>query len=162
MIIAMAHDIRVVLIKLADRLHNMRTLDHLRPDRQEEISRETLDIYAPLAHRLGIYWLKSELEDCAFSYLNPSAYSMLKAFVAKTRSEREEYTRSVIEILSQRLTEAGVQAEVTGRPKHFYSIHSKMQDEDLSFDQIYDLVAFRIIVGSVRECYEALGLVHAN
>jgi len=162
MIIAMAHDIRVVLIKLADRLHNMRTLDHLRPDRQEEISRETLDIYAPLAHRLGIYWLKSELEDCAFRYLNPSAYSMLKAFVAKTRSEREEYTRSVIEILSQRLTEAGVQAEVTGRPKHFYSIHSKMQDEDLSFDQIYDLVAFRIIVGSVRECYEALGLVHAN
>jgi guanosine-3',5'-bis(diphosphate) 3'-pyrophosphohydrolase len=162
MIIAMAHDIRVVLIKLADRLHNMRTLNHLPRERQEEISRETLDIYAPIAHRLGIYWLKSELEDCAFRYLNQSAYAMLKAHVAKTRGEREEYIRTVIEILSRRLNEAGVKAEVTGRPKHFYSIHTKMREEELSFDQVYDLVAFRIIVGIVRECYEALGVVHAN
>jgi guanosine-3',5'-bis(diphosphate) 3'-pyrophosphohydrolase len=162
MIIAMAHDIRVVLIKLADRLHNMRTLDHLPPDRQEEISRETLEIYAPIAHRLGIYWLKSELEDFAFRYLNPSAYATLKAYVAKTRAEREEYIRSVIEILSRRLKESGVEAEVTGRPKHFFSIHSKMQQEELNFDQIYDLVAFRIIVPTLRECYEALGVVHAN
>ncbi len=162
MIIAMAHDIRVVLIKLADRLHNMRTLDHLPPDRQEEISRETLEIYAPIAHRLGIYWLKSELEDFAFRYLNPSAYAMLKADVAKTRAEREDYIRSVIEILSRRLKESGVEAEVTGRPKHFFSIHSKMQQEELNFDQIYDLVAFRIIVPTLRECYEALGVVHAN
>ena len=162
MIIAMAHDIRVVLIKLADRLHNMRTLDHLSPDRQEEISRETLEIYAPIAHRLGIYWLKSELEDFSFRYLNPSAYATLKAYVAKTRAEREEYIQSVLEILSRRLKEAGVEAEVTGRPKHFFSIHSKMQQEELNFDQIYDLVAFRIIVPTLRECYEALGVVHAN
>ena len=162
MIIAMAHDIRVVLIKLADRLHNMRTLAALPPERQEEISRETLEIYAPIAHRLGMYSLKSELEDNAFRYLNPSAYAMLKAYVAKTRAERDEYIRSVIEILSRRLGEAEVKAEVTGRPKHFYSIHTKMREEELSFDQIYDLVAFRIIVGSVRECYEALGVVHAN
>ena len=157
MIIAMAHDIRVVLIKLADRLHNMRTLDHLSPDRQEEISRETLEIYAPIAHRLGIYWLKSELEDFSFRYLNPSAYATLKAYVAKTRGEREEYIKSVLEILSRRLKESGVEAEVTGRPKHFFSIHSKMQQEELNFDQIYDLVAFRIIVPTLRECYEALG-----
>src|ERR1700684_1486421 len=103
MIIAMAHDIRVVLIKLADRLHNMRTLDHLSPDRQEEISRETLEIYAPIAHRLGIYWLKSELEDFSFRYLNPSAYATLKAYVAKTRAEREEYIQAVLEILSRGL-----------------------------------------------------------
>jgi guanosine-3',5'-bis(diphosphate) 3'-pyrophosphohydrolase len=162
MIIAMAHDIRVVLIKLADRLHNMRTLDHLPRDRQEEIARETLEIYAPIAHRLGIYWLKSELEDFSFRYLNPSAYAMLKAYVAKTRAEREEYIRTVIEILSRRLKESGVEAEVTGRPKHFFSIYTKMQQEELSFDQIYDLVAFRIIVPTLRECYEALGVVHAN
>ncbi|HEX4209405.1 MAG TPA: bifunctional (p)ppGpp synthetase/guanosine-3',5'-bis(diphosphate) 3'-pyrophosphohydrolase [Candidatus Binataceae bacterium] len=162
MVIAMAHDIRVVLIKLADRLHNMRTLNHLQPEKQEEISRETLEIYAPIAHRLGIYWLKSELEDFSFRYLNPSAYASLKASVAKRRSEREDYIRGVIEILGKRLEEAGVEAEVTGRPKHFYSIHTKMQHEELSFDEIYDLVAFRIIVPSLRECYEALGVVHAN
>jgi guanosine-3',5'-bis(diphosphate) 3'-pyrophosphohydrolase len=162
MIIAMSHDIRVVLIKLADRLHNMRTLDSLSVDRQGEISRETLEIYAPIAHRLGIYWLKSELEDNAFRYLNPPAYSTLKAFVAKTRKEREEYIRDVIAILSRRLEESGVKAEVTGRPKHFYSIHGKMSDLGLAFEQIYDLVAFRIIVATVRECYEALGVVHAN
>jgi guanosine-3',5'-bis(diphosphate) 3'-pyrophosphohydrolase len=162
MIIAMSHDIRVVLIKLADRLHNMRTLDSLSRDRQAEISRETLEIYSPIAHRLGIYWLKSELEDNAFRYLNPPAYSTLKAFVAKTRGEREEYIRDVIAILGRRLEESGVKAEVTGRPKHFFSIHSKMQEMGLSFDQIYDLVAFRIIVATVRECYEALGVVHAN
>ncbi|HKN00852.1 MAG TPA: bifunctional (p)ppGpp synthetase/guanosine-3',5'-bis(diphosphate) 3'-pyrophosphohydrolase [Candidatus Binataceae bacterium] len=162
MIIAMSHDIRVVLIKLADRLHNMRTLDSLSQDRQSEISRETLEIYAPIAHRLGIYWLKSELEDNAFRYLNSPAYSTLKAFVAKTRKEREEYIRDVIAILGRRLEESGVKAEVTGRPKHFYSIHGKMQELALSFDQIYDLVAFRIIVATVRECYEALGVVHAH
>ena len=162
MIIAMAHDIRVVLIKLADRLHNMRTLDHLSPEKQEEISRETIEIYAPIAHRLGIYWLKSELEDASLRYLNPAIYGTLKAYVAKTRAEREDYIRSVIEILSRRLAEAGVQADVTGRPKHFYSIHSKMQEEGLSFDEVYDLIAFRIIVDTVRECYEALGVVHAN
>ncbi|HVN64807.1 MAG TPA: HD domain-containing protein, partial [Candidatus Binataceae bacterium] len=128
MIIAMAQDIRVVLIKLADRLHNMRTLDHLPLDRQLDIARETIEIYAPIAHRLGIYWLKSELEDLSFRYLNPPAYGALKAFVAKKRKEREEYIAAVIEILSRRMAEAGVKAEVTGRPKHFYSIHTKMQE----------------------------------
>ena len=162
MIIAMAQDIRVVLIKLADRLHNMRTLDHLAPDRQVEISRETIEIYAPLAHRMGIYWLKSELEDAALRYVDPAGYQMLKAFVAKTRVEREAYIQAVIQILSQRLAESGVKAQVTGRPKHFYSIYTKMQNEGLAFEEIYDVVAFRIIVDSVRECYEALGVVHAN
>ncbi len=162
MIIAMSHDIRVVLIKLADRLHNMRTLESMPPERQLEISRETIEIYAPIASRLGIYWLKAELEDNAFRYLNPTAYSALKAFVAKTRKEREEYIAEVIAILGRRLAEAGVKAEVAGRPKHFYSIHAKMQDLGLPFEQIYDLVAFRIIVETVRECYEALGVVHAN
>ena len=162
MIIAMAQDIRVVMIKLADRLHNMRTLGALPRERQREIARETLEIYAPIAHRLGIYWLKSELEDNAFRYLNPQAYSMLKTLVAKRKAEREAYISAVIDILSRRLAESGVTAEVTGRPKHFYSIHTKMREEGLAFDQIYDLVAFRIIVGTVRECYEALGVVHAN
>src|SRR5579885_1231171 len=162
MVIAMAHDIRVVMIKLADRLHNMRTLSHLQPHQREEISRETLEIYAPLAHRLGIYWLKSELEDCAFRWLNPTAYAQLKAQVAEKRAEREKYIESVTRILADRLEAAGVKAEVTGRPKHFFSIYNKMQEEGLSFDQIYDLVAFRIIVGTVRECYEALGVVHAS
>ncbi|HTW89740.1 MAG TPA: bifunctional (p)ppGpp synthetase/guanosine-3',5'-bis(diphosphate) 3'-pyrophosphohydrolase [Candidatus Binataceae bacterium] len=162
MIIAMGRDIRVVLIKLADRLHNMQTLDSMPADRQEEISRETLEIYAPIAHRLGIYWLKSELEDNAFRYVNPTAYGTLRSYVANTRNEREQYIKGVIEILSRRLAEAGVKAEVTGRPKHFYSINRKMEEEDLAFDQIYDLVAFRIIVETVRECYEALGVVHAN
>jgi len=162
MIIAMARDIRVVLVKLADRLHNMRTLDHLTPARQLEISRETLEIYAPIAHRLGIYWLKSELEDYAFRYLNPQDYQAIAAFVAKTSEEREVYIATVTGILAQRLESAGVHSEVTGRHKHFYSIYTKMQEEGLTFDEIYDLVAFRIIVDTVRECYEALGVVHAN
>ncbi|MBF6568743.1 MAG: bifunctional (p)ppGpp synthetase/guanosine-3',5'-bis(diphosphate) 3'-pyrophosphohydrolase [Candidatus Binataceae bacterium] len=162
MIIAMGRDIRVVLIKLADRLHNMRTLESMPRDRQIEISRETLEIYAPIAHRLGIYWLKSELEDNAFRYLNPTAYGTLKSQVAETRTDRELYIAMVIEILSRRLAEADVKAEVTGRPKHFYSINRKMEEEELAFDQIYDLVAFRITVETVRECYEALGVVHAN
>jgi guanosine-3',5'-bis(diphosphate) 3'-pyrophosphohydrolase len=162
MVIAMAHDIRVVLIKLADRLHNMRTLSHLERDRQEEIAHETLEIYAPIAHRLGIYWLKSELEDAAFRYVNPTAYATLKAHIARTMAESEEYIGAVIGIISRRLEEAGVKAEVTGRPKNIYSIHRKMEEEGLHFDQVYDLVAFRIIVGTLRECYEALGVAHAS
>ena len=152
MMVAMASDIRVILIKLADRLHNMRTLESMPRDRQEEISRETLEIYAPIAHRLGIYWLKSELEDNAFRYVNPAAYQTLKSYVAKTRDEREQYIKAVIEILSRRLGEAGVKAEVTGRPKHFYSINRKMEQEELAFDQIYDLVFnfFRHSAGKVH------------
>ncbi len=162
MIIAMARDIRVILIKLADRTHNMRTLSHLSPERQLEISQETLDVYAPLAHRLGIYWIKSELEDSALRYLHPEVYYQLKRNVAKKRVEREEYIKHVITVLTKRLEEAGIEATVTGRPKHFFSIYQKMQSQNLLYDQIYDLVAFRILVDSPRECYEGLGVVHQH
>ena len=162
MLVAMARDIRVILIKLADRAHNMRTLGHLPPERQGEISQETLDIYAPLAHRLGIYWIKNELEDNALRFLHPEVYYQLKRSVAKKKVERDAYIREVIGILSKRLAEAGIDAEVTGRPKHFYSIYQKMQRQHLRYDQIYDLVAFRVLVDSLSECYEALGVVHAR
>jgi GTP pyrophosphokinase len=162
MVLAMARDIRVILVKLADRTHNMRTLDALSPERQHDIAQETLDIYAPLAHRLGIYWMKSELEDNALRYLRPEVYYQLKRNVAKKREERERYIQEVISVLHKRLEEAGIESEVTGRPKHFYSIYQKMQSQNLLYDQIYDLVAFRVLVDSVRECYEALGVVHAS
>ena len=162
MIIAIARDIRVLLIKLADRTHNMRTLSHLASERQMEIAQETLDIYAPLAHRLGIYWIKSELEDNALRYLHPEIYYQLKRNVAKKRAEREEYIKQVHALLAKKLEEAGIEATVSGRPKHFYSIYQKMQTQNLLYDQIYDLVAFRIVVDSTRECYEVLGVVHAQ
>lgn len=162
MIIAMARDLRVILIKLADRAHNMRTLSYLPEAKQRDIAAETLDIYAPLAHRLGIYWLKSELEDNALRAIHPEVYSQLKQAVAKKKTERERYIAEVIAILQQKLNEAGITAEVHGRPKHFYSIYQKMQTQNLLFSQIYDLVAFRILVDSVRECYEALGVVHSH
>ncbi len=150
MIIAMAHDIRVILIKLADRAHNMRTLSYLPEAKQREIAEETLEIYAPLAHRLGIYWLKSELEDNALRYLHPEVYAQLKQDVAKKKAEREHYIAEVLAILREKLAEAGISAEVYGRPKHFFSIYQKMQSQNLLFSQIYDLVAFRILVDSVR------------
>jgi GTP pyrophosphokinase len=162
MLLAMARDIRVILIKLADRTHNMRTLGHLAPERQVEIAQETLDIYAPLAHRLGINWIKSDLEDNALRFLHPEVYYQLKRSVAKRKAEREKYIREVISVLTKKLAEAEIEAEVSGRPKHFYSIYEKMQAQNLLYDQIYDLVAFRIVVDSVSECYEALGVVHAN
>lgn len=162
MIIAMARDIRVILVKLADRAHNMRTLAYLSEDKQREIAQETLDIYAPLAHRLGINWLKSDLEDNALRYLQPTVYSQLKQDVAKKKTEREQYIAEVISILKEKLAEAGIQAEVYGRPKHFYSIYHKMQSQNLLFGEIYDLVGFRIIVNEIRECYEALGVIHSH
>ncbi len=162
MLLAMAQDIRVVLVKLADRTHNMRTLDALPPERQIEIAQETLDIYAPLAHRLGIYGLKSELEDQALRYLQPEVYHQLKRAVNRRKEERERYIQEVISILQKRLKEAGIEAEVTGRPKHFYSIYQKMQSQNLLYDQIHDLIAFRVIVDTVRDCYAALGVVHAH
>lgn len=162
MIIAMARDIRVILIKLADRTHNMRTLSHLPPERQTEIAQETIDIYAPLAHRLGIYWIKSELEDSALRYMHPEIYYQLKRNVAKKKTEREQYIEHVRDVLLKKLDAAGIEATVTGRPKHFYSIYQKMQTQHLLYDQIYDLVAFRLLVDSTRECYEALGIVHQN
>jgi len=162
MLVAMARDIRVVLIKLADRTHNMRTLGHVPPDRQSEIAQETIDIYAPLAHRLGIFWLKSELEDNALRFLHPEVYYQLKRNVAKKKAERDTYIKEVIGILGKRLAEAGIDGEVTGRPKHFYSIYQKMQSQNLRYDQIFDLVAFRVLVDTASECYEALGIAHAH
>jgi guanosine-3',5'-bis(diphosphate) 3'-pyrophosphohydrolase len=162
MILAMARDIRVILVKLADRAHNMRTLGHLPTDKQLEVAQETIDIYAPLAHRLGIYWVKTELEDNALRYLHPEVYYQLKRWIAKKKEERERYIKEVNGVLSKKLEEAGVEAQIAGRPKHFYSIYQKMQQQNLMYDQIYDLVAFRVLVDSVRECYEALGIVHAN
>ncbi|MBI3077769.1 MAG: bifunctional (p)ppGpp synthetase/guanosine-3',5'-bis(diphosphate) 3'-pyrophosphohydrolase [Deltaproteobacteria bacterium] len=161
MILAMSKDIRVIMVKLADRLHNMRTLEYLPPDRQQKIAQETLDIYAPLANRLGMGWLKVELEDLALRYLKPEAYQELSDRVAKRRQARERYIQEVKQILTRELQRAGLEAEVSGRPKHFYSIYRKMLTQQLSFDQVYDLVAVRIILKSVKECYAALGIIHA-
>jgi guanosine-3',5'-bis(diphosphate) 3'-pyrophosphohydrolase len=162
MLLAMARDIRVILIKLADRTHNMRTLGHLDARRQQVIAQETLDIYAPIAHRLGIYWIKSELEDNALHYLHPEVYYQLKRNVAKKREERERYTKEVVSLLARKMKEANLEAEVHGRPKHFYSIYQKMQQQNLLYDQVHDVIAFRVIVDSIGECYEGLGVVHAN
>ncbi len=162
MLLAMASDIRVILIKLADRTHNMRTLSALDAGRQQAIAQETLDIYAPLAHRLGIYWMKSELEDNALRYLQPEIYYQLKRNVAKRRAERQRYIDDVIGLIVKQLEENGIEAEVTGRPKHFFSIYQKMQAQNLLYEQIYDLVAFRVIVDTPRDCYAALGFVHGQ
>jgi len=162
MVLAMAKDVRVILIKLADRTHNMRTLGHLSARKQILTARETLDIYAPLAHRLGIDWIKCELEDLALKYLYPEIYEELKRNVAKKKADREKYIGEVISIISKKLEAEGIEAEVTGRPKHFYSIYRKMHSQNLHYDQIYDLVAFRILVDTMRECYEALGVVHSQ
>ncbi len=162
MLLAMASDIRVILIKLADRTHNMRTLGALSAERQQAIAQETLDIYAPLAHRLGIYWIKSDLEDNSLRYLQPEIYYQLKRSVAKRRTEREHYIEDVIAQLHKHLEESGIEAGVAGRPKHFYSIYQKMRSQNLLYEQIYDLIAFRVVVDTERDCYAALGVVHAN
>jgi GTP diphosphokinase / guanosine-3',5'-bis(diphosphate) 3'-diphosphatase len=160
MILAMARDLRVILIKLADRTHNMRTLNGLSATKQAKIAQETLDVYAPLAHRLGIYWMKSEMEDAALHALHPEVYYQLKRAVAKKKTEREKYIRDVQAVLDKQFEAAGIECTITGRPKHFYSIYQKMRSQNLLYEQVYDLVAFRIIIDSVRECYEALGVVH--
>ncbi|WP_324717569.1 bifunctional (p)ppGpp synthetase/guanosine-3',5'-bis(diphosphate) 3'-pyrophosphohydrolase [Carboxydochorda subterranea] len=161
MFLAMAEDLRVVLIKLADRLHNMRTLRHLPPERQRKVARETLEIYAPLAHRLGIWQLKWEMEDLALRYLDPTAYYQLVQAVAKKRTEREGELEEVMEILRRKLAEMGIAGRVQGRPKHFYSIYQKMRTQGRSLDEIYDLMAVRVIVGDVKDCYAVLGMVHS-
>jgi guanosine-3',5'-bis(diphosphate) 3'-pyrophosphohydrolase len=162
MILAMGKDVRVILIKLADRVHNMRTLDHMPLEKQVLIAQETLDIYAPLAHRLGIAWIKTELEDLSLKHLHPEIYYQLKRNVARKKSDREKYIEEVISIISKKLESEGIDAEVSGRPKHFYSIYQKMESQNLQYDQIYDLVAFRVLVDTQRECYEALGVIHAQ
>lgn len=161
MIVAMAKDIRVIIIKLADRLHNLRTLDFLSKEKQIKVAQETLDIYAPLANRLGIFFIKSELEDLSFKYLNPEAYKDLSFRINKKKAERENYIEKVIGILKENLEKHNLKAEIYGRPKHFYSIYRKMIEQHVSFEDIYDLLALRIIVNTETECYEALGLVHS-
>lgn len=160
MFLAMAKDIRVILIKLADRLHNMRTLNYHSPHKQKEIAQETLEIFAPLANRLGIFRIKWELEDLAFRYLKPQEYRDLSEGIAVKRAEREEQINEVISILRQRLTEVGIKADIAGRPKHFYSIYRKMITQHKELSEIYDLTAIRVIVDSVNDCYGALGIVH--
>ena len=160
MLLAMAKDIRVILIKLADRLHNMRTLKHQAEEKQKEIATETLEIFAPLAHRLGIFRLKWELEDLALLYLAPDKYYELVENISMKRQEREEYINHVIEILNQKLTELGIQVNIEGRPKHFYSIYNKMTKQGKELSEIYDLIAVRIIVDTVKDCYGTLGVIH--
>ena len=164
MFVAMAEDIRVVLIKLADRLHNMRTLKALSPDKQQRIARETMDIYAPLAHRLGIWQLRWELEDLAFRYLQPNEYRQIARLIAARRATRERYIEKVGQILREELAKAGIKAEITGRPKSLYSAYQKMQkyaSQGKEFSDIHDLLALRVLVDTVQDCYSALGIVHS-
>ena len=160
MILAMSRDIRVVLIKLADRLHNMRTLRFQPEDRRVAIARETLDIYAPLAHRLGVYALKQELEDLSLKYIDPEGYNRIVHLVGMKRQEREESIRLVISELSERLDQQHIHYDIDGRSKHFYSIYRKMILQQKAFDQIYDLIAIRVIVDTIPDCYTVLGIVH--
>ena len=161
MILAMSSDIRVILVKLADRLHNMRTLGFQSPEKQRLIAAETEDIYAPLAGRMGIQWIKSSLEDLCLYYLEPKIYEDIKNEIAQTRDKREEFIKNVIELVSKKLEEFKIQATIKGRDKHFYSIYKKMLDQDLTVNQVYDVLAFRVIVSGIKECYEVLGHIHS-
>lgn len=160
MIIAMAQDIRVILVKLADRTHNMRTLEHMKEEKQARIAQETLDIYAPLANRLGISWIKTELEDLAFRYLKPQDYFELLDKVNRRRKEREQYIDDVVRIIDGKLREHSLAGRVSGRIKHLYSIYRKMKQQNIEFEQVHDVIAFRLIMPTIPSCYEALGLVH--
>ncbi|MBW1994859.1 MAG: bifunctional (p)ppGpp synthetase/guanosine-3',5'-bis(diphosphate) 3'-pyrophosphohydrolase, partial [Deltaproteobacteria bacterium] len=161
MILAMAKDIRVILIKLADRLHNMRTLQYHKEKKQLEIAQETLDIYAPIASRLGIFWIKTELENTSFMFLMPHEYRNIQNLVSKDRKEREEYIETVKGFLREQLAKNKLNGEVLGRYKNYYSIYQKMQTQGLAFEDIYDVIAFRIILDTIPQCYEALGIIHA-
>lgn len=160
MVLSMSHDIRVLLVKLADRVHNMRTLGFMDPQSQKRIAQETLDIYAPLAGRLGMFRIKAELEDLAFFYLEPEAYQQIQEGLARKKGEREKYVNEVCQLLREKLAEHGLKGEVSGRLKHLYSIYRKLQAQQITLDELYDLLAFRIIVNTVAECYEALGVIH--
>ena len=160
MFLAMAKDIRVILIKLADRLHNMRTLKHMPPEKQQRIARETLDIYSPIAMRLGISKIKVELDDLSLKYLQPDVYYDLADKIAEKKSEREAYIEKIVEEVREHIENAGIKATIDGRVKHFFSIYKKMKNQNKTLDQIYDLFAVRIIVDSVKDCYAALGVIH--
>ena len=162
MVVAMAKDIRVLLVKLCDRLDNMRTLDHMKPSSQERIARETLEIYAPLANRLGLNVLKTELEDQALRFLEPERYREIQSKLQKSLRERERYIESTCRTITSRLAEQGFNVQVDGRAKHIYSIHRKMRSSDCEFEQVFDLIAFRIIVESEADCYACLGAIHSR
>src|SRR4030042_1694631 len=159
MILAMVKDIRVILIKLADRLHNMRTLQYLSPEKQAAIAQETLEIYAPLAHRLGIDWIKSELQGLSFRYLRPDIYEEIQRKVAKKEKESERYIDEVKRTLMKKLYENHIEGEVAGRIKSIYSIYLKMEEQNINFDQVFDITAFRVIVNTIKECYDVLGII---
>ena len=161
MFIAMAADIRVILVKLADRLHNMRTLAYIPDNRQQRIAQETLDVYAPLANRLGIAWMKTEMEDLCLRYIKPEIYYKLVQKVAKKKKERQDYIDEVVGVIEKSLEKYHIKGAVSGRPKHFYSIYKKMEAQNLDFEQVYDILGFRVIVEKISECYEVLGLVHS-
>lgn len=161
MFIAMAKDVRVILLKLADRLHNMRTLNYMAPDKQIRIAQETLDIFAPLANRLGIGKIKAELEDLSLRYHNPEKYFEIAQLVAQKKAERENTVRLLIEKISESLSQNEINAEITGRAKHYYSIYKKMQRLNVAFNDLYDITAVRVIVDSERQCYEVLGIIHS-
>ena len=160
MFLAMAKDIRVIIIKLADRLHNMRTLKHMRPEKQQEKARETMDIYAPIAQRLGIMRVKVELDDLSLKYLQPDVYYDLVDKIAVRKNKREQYVQEIVDEVSAHIANAGIEAKIDGRVKHFFSIYKKMKNQNKTIDQIYDLFAVRIIVDSVKDCYAALGVIH--
>ncbi len=160
MFLAMAKDIRVIIIKLADRLHNMRTLKYMKPEKQQRIARETLDIYAPIAQRLGISKIKVELDDLSLKYLQPEVYYDLVDKIAVRKSVREKYIQTIVEEVSEHIEKAGIKAKIDGRVKHFFSIYKKMKNQNKTIDQIYDLFAVRIIVDNVKDCYAALGAIH--
>ena len=162
MVVAMAQDIRVLLVKLCDRVDNMRTLQHMKPEAQERIARETMEIYAPLANRLGMAAFKGELEDLAFKYLEADAHAELSKAIATTKRERDRYISDVCKTLASRLAEQGFATDVTGRAKHLYSIWRKMQAQESGLDQIHDAIAFRVLVESVSDCYAALGVIHSK
>ena len=161
MFLAMADDIRVILIKLADRLHNMRTLQFHKPNKRLEIARETLDIYAPISARLGIYWIKNELEESSFKYLQTDEHNRIHTLVDKSSVERDKFMETVKNLIKKKMEESNLECEVLGRNKNYFSIYNKMISQNLPFEEIYDIIAFRIILASISQCYEALGLIHA-